>query len=202
MVRPLTNPLKNDSHLVVLHGNLAPEGAVAKISGKEGLDSPARRESSTGGSDAPGDSRRHREGGRRGGHPLRRTAGRPRHARNVVADRCDHGPRARRQDVALITDGRFSGGTHGFVVGHVTPEAALGGPLALVKNGDTITIDATKRAVTLHVAADVLAARRASWRPRAPYARRGVLAKYAELVSSASLGAVTDRGLKVAEPQA
>jgi len=102
--------------------------------------------------------------------------------------------------VALITDGRFSGGSHGFVVGHVSPEAALGGPLALVHDGDSISIDATKRELTLHVAADALVERRASWRPRAPYARRGVLAKYAELVSSASLGAVTDRGLRVAEP--
>jgi dihydroxy-acid dehydratase len=104
--------------------------------------------------------------------------------------------------VALITDGRFSGGSHGFVVGHIAPEAAIGGPLALVHDGDSISIDATTRELTLHVAADELVKRRKDWRPRAPYATRGVLAKYAELVSSASLGAVTDRGLKVAEPQA
>jgi dihydroxy-acid dehydratase len=100
--------------------------------------------------------------------------------------------------VALITDGRFSGGSHGFVVGHVAPEAALGGPLALVQDGDSISIDATTRQMTLHVSEKDLTARRADWTPRAPYATRGVLAKYAELVSSASLGAVTDRGLNVA----
>jgi dihydroxy-acid dehydratase len=100
--------------------------------------------------------------------------------------------------VALITDGRFSGGSHGFVVGHVSPEAALGGPLALVRDGDAIGIDATHRTLNLEVSKKELAERRAAWQPRAPYATRGVLAKYAELVSSASLGAVTDRGLKVA----
>jgi dihydroxy-acid dehydratase len=94
--------------------------------------------------------------------------------------------------VALITDGRFSGGTHGFVVGHITPEAALGGPLALVKNGDRIVIDAVERRVTLEVPARDLAARRRVWKaPRARYTR-GVLAKYARLVGSASAGAVTD----------
>ena len=100
--------------------------------------------------------------------------------------------------VALITDGRFSGGSHGFVVGHVAPEAALGGPLALVHDGDSISIDATSRVLTLDVSKQELAQRRGAWKPRAPYATRGVLAKYAELVSSASLGAVTDRGLGLA----
>jgi len=103
--------------------------------------------------------------------------------------------------VALITDGRFSGGSHGFVVGHVSPEAALGGPLALVQDGDSISIDATKKQLSVHVTQGELARRRADWKPRAPYATRGVLAKYAELVSSASLGAVTDRGLQVAKGQ-
>jgi dihydroxy-acid dehydratase len=94
--------------------------------------------------------------------------------------------------VALITDGRFSGGTHGFVVGHITPEAALGGPLALVKNGDRIVIDAVERRVSLEVAPRELAARRRAWKaPRVRYTR-GVLAKYARLVGSASHGAVTD----------
>jgi len=100
--------------------------------------------------------------------------------------------------VALITDGRFSGGSHGFVVGHVSPEAALGGPLALVRDGDTISIDATQRSVTLDVPADEIERRRAKWVAPPPYAVRGVLAKYAELVSSASLGAVTDRNLGLA----
>jgi dihydroxy-acid dehydratase len=96
------------------------------------------------------------------------------------------------QGVALITDGRFSGGSHGFVVGHVSPEAALGGPLALVKTGDGITIDAQRREITLHVAAAELTKRRKSWKAPKPYARRGALAKYSREVSSASLGAVTD----------
>jgi dihydroxy-acid dehydratase len=95
-------------------------------------------------------------------------------------------------DVALITDGRFSGGTHGFVVGHITPEAFTGGPLGLVKNGDRITIDAHSRTLTLDVAAKELAARRRKWRPRKPRYTRGVLAKYARQVSTASTGAVTD----------
>ena len=99
--------------------------------------------------------------------------------------------------VALITDGRFSGGSHGFVVGHLSPEAAAGGPLALVQDGDRISIDATARKLTLHVPAADLARRRAAWTPPPPYATQGVLAKYAALVSSASLGAVTDRGLKL-----
>jgi dihydroxy-acid dehydratase len=94
--------------------------------------------------------------------------------------------------VALITDGRFSGGSHGFVVGHVSPEAALGGPIALVKNGDEITIDAERREITLHIAAADLKRRLKMWGAAKPYARRGALAKYAKQVSSASLGAVTD----------
>ena len=96
------------------------------------------------------------------------------------------------KEVALITDGRFSGGSHGFVVGHLSPEAALGGALALVKNGDRITIDAERREITLQVSAAELKRRRKSWVPPKPYARRGALAKYAKQVSSASLGAVTD----------
>jgi len=94
--------------------------------------------------------------------------------------------------VALITDGRFSGGSHGFVVGHIAPEAALGGPLALVRDRDRITIDARARTVTLHVSATELQRRRRQWRPPAPFAERGVLAKYVRSVTSASLGAVTD----------
>jgi dihydroxy-acid dehydratase len=96
------------------------------------------------------------------------------------------------QKVALITDGRFSGGSHGFVVGHVCPEAAVGGPLALLRNGDRITIDAQRRRIEVDLAAAELRRRRAAWRPRRPYATHGVLAKYARDVSSASQGAVTD----------
>jgi dihydroxy-acid dehydratase len=95
-------------------------------------------------------------------------------------------------EVALITDGRFSGGTHGFVVGHITPEAFAGGPIALVKNGDRITIDARRRVLTLDISAKELAARKRAWKPRKPRYVRGVLAKYARLVSTASKGAITD----------
>jgi dihydroxy-acid dehydratase len=98
------------------------------------------------------------------------------------------------QDVALITDGRFSGGSHGFVVGHITPEAFAGGPLALVRNGDRIVIDANRREISLAVAAGELARRRRAWKAPRPRYTRGLLAKYARQVSSASLGAVTDLG--------
>jgi dihydroxy-acid dehydratase len=200
MVRPLTNPIKRESHLVVLYGNLAPEGAVAKISGKEGLEFTGRARVFDGeeatlqaildGTVHAGDVLVVRYEGPRGGPGMR----------EMLSPTAAIMGKGLGDKVALITDGRFSGGSHGFVVGHVSPEAASGGPLALVHDGDSISIDATKRELTLHVAPDELVARRASWQPRAPYATRGVLAKYAELVSSASLGAVTDRGLKVAQP--
>jgi dihydroxy-acid dehydratase len=96
------------------------------------------------------------------------------------------------KDVALITDGRFSGGSHGFVVGHITPEAFVGGPIAIIRNGDPITIDAEKREITLDVPAKEIKARFAKWKAPKPRYTRGVLAKYAKLVSSAHLGAVTD----------
>ncbi len=96
--------------------------------------------------------------------------------------------------VALITDGRFSGGSHGFVVGHITPEAAVGGPLVLLRNGDRLTIDARRRRIDVDLSGAELKRRRAAWRPRRPYANHGVLAKYARVVSSASEGAVTDVG--------
>jgi dihydroxy-acid dehydratase len=96
-------------------------------------------------------------------------------------------------DVALITDGRFSGGTHGFVVGHITPEACVGGPIGLVKNGDRITIDASTKSLVVDVTAKELAARKAKWKAPKPKYKRGVLAKYAANVSSASEGAITDK---------
>ena len=99
------------------------------------------------------------------------------------------------KDVALITDGRFSGGSHGFVVGHITPEAAVGGPIGLIKNGDPITIDAVKNELTLGLTKAEIAKRKKAWKPRKAKETRGVLAKYAKLVTSASLGAVTDRDL-------
>ena len=99
------------------------------------------------------------------------------------------------KEVALITDGRFSGGSHGFVIGHVTPEAFVGGPLALVKNGDEISIDAESREMTLHITKKEMAGRKKKWKQPKPRYTKGVLAKYAKLVNSASQGAVTDAGL-------
>ncbi len=192
IIRPMSDPIKKDSHLVVLYGNLAPEGAVAKITGKEGLrftgkarvfdSEEASLRGILGGRVKAGDVVVIRYEGPKGGPGMREMLS-PTGA--IVG-------KGLGQAVALITDGRFSGGSHGFVVGHVSPEAALGGPLALVRTGDAITIDAERREITLHVAAAELKRRRKSWTPPRPYARRGALAKYARQVSSASLGAVTD----------
>jgi dihydroxy-acid dehydratase len=199
IVRPLTNPIKRESHLVILYGNLAPEGAVAKITGKEGLSFTGRARVFEGeeatlqaildGTVQAGDVVVVRYEGPRGGPGMR----------EMLSPTAAIMGKGLGDRVALITDGRFSGGSHGFVVGHVSPEAALGGPLGLVHDGDSISIDATQRVLRLHVDDAELERRRREWRPRTPYATRGVLAKYAELVSSASLGAVTDRGLRVAE---
>src|ERR1700720_3036839 len=200
IVRPLSDPIKKNSHLVILYGNLAPEGAVAKITGKEGLNFKGKARVFNSEEDS-----------------LRGILGDEVKAGDVVVIRYEGpkgGPGMREmlsptgaimgkglgQEVALITDGRFSGGSHGFVVGHMSPEAALGGPLALVKTGDGITIDAQRREITLHVSAAELKRRRKAWMPPKPYARRGALAKYAKQVSSASLGAVTD--LEQVEPRA
>jgi len=192
IVRPLRNPIKKDSHLVILYGNLAPDGAVAKITGKEGLSFKGRarvfdsEEASLqgilGGKVKAGDVIVIRYEGPKGGPGMREMLS-PTGA--IIG-------RGLGSEVALITDGRFSGGSHGFVVGHVAPEAAVGGPLALVKTGDEITIDAERREITLHVSAAKLRARRKAWTTPKPYARRGALAKYSKAVSSASLGAVTD----------
>jgi dihydroxy-acid dehydratase len=192
IVRPLRDPIKKNSHLVVLYGNLAPEGAVAKITGKEGLRFEGRarvfnsEEDSLrgilGGQVEAGDVVIIRYEGPKGGPGMR----------EMLSPTAAIMGKGLGQEVALITDGRFSGGSHGFVVGHVSPEAALGGPLALVKTGDNITIDAERREITLHLSAAELKRRRKSWLPPKPYARRGALAKYARAVSSASLGAVTD----------
>jgi dihydroxy-acid dehydratase len=195
IVRPLADPIKADSHLVVLYGNLAPEGAVAKISGKEGLVFTGRARVFDGeeatlqaildGTVVAGDVLVVRYEGPRGGPGMR----------EMLSPTAAIMGKGLGDKVALITDGRFSGGSHGFVVGHVSPEAAVGGPLALVRDGDGVSIDATQRTLTLQVAATELARRKAAWSAPAPYATHGVLAKYAALVSSASLGAVTDRGL-------
>ena len=200
IVRPLADPIKPESHLVVLYGNLAPEGAVAKISGKEGLAFEGRARVFDGeeatlqaildGTVVAGDVLVVRYEGPRGGPGMR----------EMLSPTAAIMGKGLGDKVALITDGRFSGGSHGFVVGHVSPEAAAGGPLALVQDGDRIGIDATRRTLTLHVAEAELARRRAAWTPPPPYATQGVLAKYAALVSSASLGAVTDRGLGLGGP--
>ena len=192
IIRPMSDPIKKDSHLVVLYGNLAPEGAVAKITGKEGLrftgkarvfdSEEASLKGILGGRVKAGDVVVIRYEGPKGGPGMREMLS-PTGA--IVG-------KGLGQSVALITDGRFSGGSHGFVVGHVSPEAALGGPLALIRTGDAITIDAERREITLHVGAAELKRRRRSWTAPRPYARRGALAKYARQVSSASLGAVTD----------
>jgi dihydroxy-acid dehydratase len=192
VVRGFDHPIKKDSHLVVLGGNLAPDGAVAKISGKEGesFSGKARvfdREEEAlaailAGRIKKGDVVVIRYEGPRGGPGMR----------EMLSPTSAIMGRGLGTDVALITDGRFSGGTHGFVVGHITPEAFAGGPLALVKNGDVITIDARTRTLTLNVNAKELATRRRKWKPRKPRYVRGVLSKYARLVSTASTGAVTD----------
>jgi len=185
-------PIKKNSHLVVLRGNLAPDGAVAKISGKEGERFTGTAlvfereeealEAILRGRVKAGHVVVIRYEGPQGGPGMR----------EMLSPTSALIGRGLGDSVALITDGRFSGGTHGFVVGHVTPEAAVGGAIALVRRGDTITIDAKARTIHLDVTARELAARRRAWRARPPRATRGALAKYARLVSSASEGAVTD----------
>jgi dihydroxy-acid dehydratase len=192
IVRPLADPIKKDSHLVVLYGNLAPDGAVAKITGKEGLSFEGRArvfdseedslQGILGGKVEAGDVVVIRYEGPKGGPGMR----------EMLSPTGAIMGKGLGAEVALITDGRFSGGSHGFVVGHVSPEAALGGPIALVKSGDRISIDAKRRQMTLHVGAAELTRRRKAWRAPKPYTRRGALAKYSKLVTSASLGAVTD----------
>jgi dihydroxy-acid dehydratase len=192
VIRAFDHPIKKDSHLVILYGNLAPEGSVAKISGKEGERFTGRaivfdREELALAAILAGRVKKGhvvviRHEGPRGGPGMR----------EMLSPTSAIMGRGLGQHVALITDGRFSGGTHGFVVGHITPEACLGGPLAIVKNGDAITIDARARTLSLDIAPGVLKARLKSWQPPKPRYTRGALAKYARQVSSASLGAVTD----------
>ena len=195
VVRGFDAPIKSSSHLVVFRGNLCPGGAVGKISGKEGLQFSGK-------AIVFEDEERALKGildGRvKKGH--------------VIIIRCEGpkgGPGMREmlsptsaimgkglgKEVALITDGRFSGGSHGFVIGHVTPEAFDGGAIAVVKNGDPIVIDAEKRLITLAIPARELDSRLRKWKQPRPHYTRGVLAKYAATVSSASDGAVTDRDL-------
>ncbi len=192
IVRGFDNPIKKDSHLVVLYGNLAPGGAVAKISGKEGLTFTGKALVFENEQDALAAIL---DGRVKKGHVIvirhEGPVGGP-GMREMLSPTSAVMGKGLGKEVALITDGRFSGGSHGFVVGHITPEAALGGPLAAVRNGDGITIDAVKHALTLDIPQADLQARLAKWKaPKPPYTR-GVLAKYARQVSTASKGAVTD----------
>lgn len=192
MILPLDHPIKKDSHLVILHGNLAEEGSVAKITGKEGLHFTgvakvydAEEQALQGilkGDIVKGDVIVIRYEGPKGGPGMR----------EMLSPTSAIMGKGLGKDVALITDGRFSGGTHGFVVGHITPEAYVGGSLAIIENGDKITIDAESKNLTLHLEDAEIAARLEKWQQPAPKYTRGVLAKYAKLVSSASEGAVTD----------
>ena len=195
VVRSFRDPIKKEGHLVILRGNLAPEGAVAKISGKEGLRFSGRAKvfdseetalaAILDGSIGKGDVIVIRYEGPRGGPGMR----------EMLSPTSAVMGRGLGKDVALITDGRFSGGSHGFVVGHITPEAYAGGLLALVRDGDAITIDAESRELHLGVPAAELRRRRKAWRRPAPRYTRGLLAKYASQVASASQGAVTDTNL-------
>jgi len=197
IIQPFDKPIKKESHLVILRGNLAPGGAVAKITGKEGLQFTGRArvfnseesalEKILDGFIGKGDVIVIRYEGPRGGPGMR----------EMLSPTSAIMGKGLGKEVALITDGRFSGGSHGFVVGHITPEAYAGGPIALIKNGDSITIDAEKRELTLNIPAKELAARRKAWKAPKPRYTRGVLAKYASHVTSASEGAVTDKDLEL-----
>jgi dihydroxy-acid dehydratase len=192
VIRPWSAPLYPQGHIAVLRGNLAPEGAVAKITGvkKAKISGPARTFDSEEsclhaileGTVAAGNILIIRYEGPRGGPGMR----------EMLAPTSALIGAGLGDSVGLITDGRFSGGTYGMVVGHASPEAAVGGTLALVRDGDTITIDAYSGVLHLHVDDAELDARRARWSPPPPRYTRGVLAKYARTVSSSSTGAVTD----------
>lgn len=192
IIRPLSAPIKPTGHLVILRGNLAPEGAVAKITGHEGVRFEGRAivfesEESALAAILKGRVKKGhvvviRNEGPRGGPGMR----------EMLSPTSAIMGRGLGKDVALITDGRFSGGSHGFVVGHLSPEAAVGGPIAWVKNGDRIRIDAETRRLDVDVPAAEWKKRRAAWKRPRPKETRGVLAKYARQVGSASFGAVTD----------
>jgi len=195
IIRPIDNPIKKDSHLVILRGNLAPTGAVAKITGKEGLSFSGKarvfeseEECLKGildGTVVKNDVIIIRYEGPKGAPGMR----------EMLSPTSAIMGKGLGEDVALITDGRFSGGSHGFVVGHVTPEAFEGGPIAIVKTGDGISIDAESNTVTLDLSDEDIAQRLDAWRQPEPRYTRGVLAKYAATVTSASEGAVTDKNL-------
>ncbi|KAK8065750.1 dihydroxy-acid dehydratase [Apiospora hydei] len=195
IIRPLNDPIKESGHIRILRGNMAPDGAVAKITGKEGLTFTGKarvfnKEHELNEALSHGQISRDeslvlivRYEGPRGG---------PGMPEQLTASAAIMG--AGLKNLALVTDGRYSGASHGFIVGHVTPEAARGGPIALVQDGDTITIDAIKNRIDIvNVSDEQLAERRRAWKPPVPHVRRGALAKYARLVGDASHGAVTDQ---------
>jgi len=195
IIRPLDNPIKKDSHLRILRGNLAPDGSVAKITGKEGQAFTGKARVFNSEDDAmksilsreivKGDVIVIRYEGPKGGPGMREMLGPTSAIMGLGLGK----------DVALITDGRFSGGSHGFVVGHITPEAFSGGAIGLLEDGDTITIDAEQNRIDVKIDAAELENRRAAWQQPAPRYTHGVLAKYAKLVATASEGAVTDKDL-------
>jgi dihydroxy-acid dehydratase len=192
VIRQWENPVHRSGHLAILRGNLATEGAVAKISGvrSRSISGPARVFDSEesclvailGGGISPGDVIVIRYEGPRGGPGMR----------EMLAPTSALIGAGLGDSVGLITDGRFSGGTHGMVVGHVAPEAAVGGSIALVEEGDSITIDADAGLLQLNVSDPELGRRRSGWKPPVPRYTRGVLAKYSKVVSSSSIGAITD----------
>lgn len=193
IIMPFDTPLKADSHLRILRGNIAPDGAVAKISGQEGtrFSGTARVFDSEetcmaailDGTVVAGDVIVIRYEGPKGGPGMR----------EMLSPTSAIMGRGLGNEVALITDGRFSGGSHGFVVGHITPEAMVGGPIAIIKDGDMITIDAENNEINLGVSAAEIEQRLRAWTAPKPNVQRGVLAKYAKTVGSASAGAITDR---------
>jgi len=192
IISPLHNPIKTTGHIQILRGNLAPEGAVAKITGKEGLtftgpanvfDSEERMlEALENQQIKKGDVIIIRYEGPKGG------PGMP----EMLTPTSAIMGAGLGKDVALLTDGRFSGGSHGFIVGHITPEAQEGGPISLVKNGDSITIDAKGNTITVHISEQELTERRSAWTPPPYKASRGTLYKYIKTVKTASEGCVTD----------
>ncbi len=195
IIRPLNQPIKEEGHLVILKGNLAPEGAVAKISGKEGLKFSGKAivfssEEKALKAILDGTVQKNhviviRYEGPKGGPGMR----------EMLSPTSAVMGKGLGQDVALITDGRFSGGSHGFVVGHVSPEAFVGGPIAIIQNDDPITIDAKTQEITLELSEEEINDRLRKWQPPPINYTRGVLAKYAKNVTSASEGAVTDKNL-------
>ncbi|RQM07687.1 hypothetical protein DH86_00001709 [Scytalidium sp. 3C] len=193
IIRPVNNPIKSSGHIQILRGNLAPGGAVAKITGKEGL-------SFTGKARVFNKEHELNEALNRGDIP---------HGENLVLIVRYEGPKggpgmpeqlkasaaimgAGLTNVALITDGRYSGASHGFIVGHIVPEAAVGGPIAVVKDGDVVTISAENNTLSMDVSDEEIAQRLKAWKPPKPNVTRGTIAKYAHLVGDASHGAMTD----------